>query len=434
MGRWDWSNLKALLNETFRPRELLAQKDVELTQLREALRLSQEAIAKKDAHFAALTEHWIKVLAEKDAELAQTREHWSEAWRLSQEAASQNDAHFAALTEHWTKVLAEKDAELAQTREQWSDALRLSHEVLAQKDAELAQTREQWSDALRLSQEALVQTQTALEQDQKLLAIIEADSPEALTKARSKKHGAATTRKLPPILLNALPKSAGTYIRATLEKGLDLRNLSFEVGTYPYTSVDYRKFDDFVRGGGIVHHHLRHQEPSQWYLKRGNVRTVLHLRDPRASVLSWTHHLRGYQDKLRSDPTYLTQHAVFALNEKYFALPFSAQIDLTIEHYLPIFMDWLTGWLQIEARGELPILITHFEEFARDRSSFFDRILDFYEIPHATFVDPQLPPGVETRFRSGQIDEWRGVFSQAQQEKIRAAIPRDLFERFGWSE
>src|SRR5262249_42674082 len=90
----------------------------------EALRLSQETIAAKDAHFAALTEHWIKLLAEKDAELAQTREEWGEALRLSQE------------------VSAQKDAALIQTREQWGEALRLSEEALAQRDAELAKLRE----------------------------------------------------------------------------------------------------------------------------------------------------------------------------------------------------------------------------------------------------------------------------------------------------
>jgi hypothetical protein len=415
MGRWDGSNLKALLNETFRPRKLLAQKDAELAELRsnwlkdqEALRVGQEAVAQRDAHLAELGEHWTRVLAEKDAELAQTREQWNEALRLSQEASAQKDAHLAELADHWTKVLAEKNAELAQTREQWGEAL-------------------------RLSQQELVQTQTALEQAQKPLSVVEANSPEALAKVPSKNHDATTATKLPPILLNALPKSAGTYIRATLEKGLALRSLSFEAGTYPYTSVDYRKFDDFVRGGGIVHHHVRHQPPAQWYLKRGNVRTILHLRDPRASVLSWTHHLRSYHEKLQSDPTYLTQHAVITLDEEYFALPLSAQIDLTIEFYLPIFMDWLIGWLEVEQRGELSVLITHFEDFVRDRSSFFDRILEFYGIPRAAFVDPQLAPSVETRYRSGQIDEWREVFSQAQQEKIADAIPQDLFRRFRWS-
>jgi hypothetical protein len=44
-----------------------------------------------------LADHWSKVLADKDAELAQTREHWSEALRLSQQALAQRDAELVEL-------------------------------------------------------------------------------------------------------------------------------------------------------------------------------------------------------------------------------------------------------------------------------------------------------------------------------------------------
>src|SRR5215467_14300884 len=108
MERWDRSNLKALLNETFRPRKVIAELRISQLKEREALRLSQEAVAQRDARLAELGAHWANVLSAKDAELAQTREQWGEALRLSQEAAAQKDAHLAASAEHWTKVLAEK--------------------------------------------------------------------------------------------------------------------------------------------------------------------------------------------------------------------------------------------------------------------------------------------------------------------------------------
>jgi hypothetical protein len=57
------------------------------------------------------------------------------------------------------------------------------------------------------------------------------------------------------------------------------------------------------------------------------------------------HHLHGYREKLQSDPTYLTQHAVLARDEEYFALPFSAQIELTIEPYLPSNFHELADWM-----------------------------------------------------------------------------------------
>jgi hypothetical protein len=43
-------------------------------------------------------------LAEKDAELAQTLEQWSQALRLSQEAVAERDARLFEFAHDWTKV------------------------------------------------------------------------------------------------------------------------------------------------------------------------------------------------------------------------------------------------------------------------------------------------------------------------------------------
>ena len=40
--------------------------------------------------------------------------------------------------------------------------------------------------------------------------------------------------------------------------------------------------------------------------------------------------------------------------------------------------------------------------------------------------------GTDYRFRKGEIDEWRRVFTAEQRARVNDTLPREIAARFGW--
>lgn len=232
---------------------------------------------------------------------------------------------------------------------------------------------------------------------------------------------------LPSILLNAVPKSAGSYINHLLLRSLSYQEIDIAIGLFPGDIVNYAQLDAFADGNKVAHHHLEASDINRRYLAMRGLKAVIHTRDPRACLLSWAHHLApaGHPDNLPSLP-------LSAPPPEYFALPFAGQIDWLIDHHLDLFVDWHAGWVaaQFELQGRL--LFTRFEDFVADRRSVLRAIVDFHGIPRDAVTLADLPPDATLNFRVGRVDEWREAFTPAQQARCRARLPDALMRRFGW--
>ena len=110
----------------------------------------------------------------------------------------------------------------------------------------------------------------------------------------------------------------------------------------------------------------------------------------------------------------------------------SGLLDWCIEHYLPLLIEFIGGWVRVSRDDASPfqVLLLSFEEFRTDPKRFFERVLGYYEIDPARFADDAKAEVVH--LRKGLLEEWREVFSDAQCDAAWQAIPEDLAATFGW--
>jgi hypothetical protein len=88
-----------------------------------------------------------------------------------------------------------------------------------------------------------------------------------------------------------VPKSASTYLAEVLERGLGARRIRLTVGIFPEDLILFPQIQTFAEGGQIARQHFPPTATNLAYLRHFNVRPIIHVRDPRAVLVSWTHQL-----------------------------------------------------------------------------------------------------------------------------------------------
>lgn len=231
------------------------------------------------------------------------------------------------------------------------------------------------------------------------------------------------SQKAESVFLVALPKSAGRFIRDTLLEGMGLTPMTCSCGVFPGDVLIWERLPTFAAGGSIAHHHIPASPTNLWLLKRFGIKPVIHLRDPRAAVYSWMHHIVAA--KCAAD---LPPANAYGPPDEYYRSETSWKIDWLIDNRLPQICDWIDGWVKAaDANG---YLVTEFGEVP-DIQKLCGKIANYLNAA-APDQFPVLPKTMKHNFRSGKPDEWRSAFSPAQQEKATACIPPELMSRFGW--
>ncbi len=203
-------------------------------------------------------------------------------------------------------------------------------------------------------------------------------------------------------------------------------NSGFNLPSFAYSLVMEEVIDswarDYARGGACYATHLEPTRKNVERMKRAGIsRVVVHVRDPRQSVLSLLHHVTMYPDQL-----------VALASTRFDSMPVSEQLKELMGFYIDR-VQWIRGWM--EAEDELNILFSTFEDFVRDRTAFIRRYIDYYggHEEHFSWENATIAHrGVDQHFRAGRIDEWREVFSASDAEFLTGCIPRAMKERFRW--
>ncbi len=162
-------------------------------------------------------------------------------------------------------------------------------------------------------------------------------------------------------------------------------------------------------------------------------RLIVNVRDPRQVTLSQVHHNNLY--RYNRSPVHIFNCS--QLPKNYFCMSLTEQISWQIDNWaLPGAIKWIESWLDAEENPSFypKILFTSQEDLVENSQELFNTILDFYEIDRSRFTMPPPPkfkPG--THYRTGNVDEWRDVFTPEQAEKASSMIPNRLLDRFGWS-
>jgi len=225
-------------------------------------------------------------------------------------------------------------------------------------------------------------------------------------------------RGLPSIAVVAQAKSASVSIGNIFSWGFDLPSFAYSIATLEVIESWAR---DFARGGACYTTHLHPLERNVARLKRAGVRKIIvHVRDPRQGILSGIHHIMRYESFLQ-------------LKQNGFA---ERTIDEQLEDVMALYarrVMWLQGWL--EAEQVLDILFSTFEDFVQDREAFVARYLDYYGGPREYFrpdVALTMREGTDYHYRSGEIDEWKRVFSGPRAARLSALLPTSIKRRFNW--
>jgi len=230
-----------------------------------------------------------------------------------------------------------------------------------------------------------------------------------------------------PIIFVTLPKSGSMYISQTLSQGLNKTLQTISHNTFPHDPIIFSDFLNLVKINGITQEHIDASFENISLLKKLDVKIIVNVRDPRQTLISWTHHLNRH----RNSPGVLSKSQPLP-PEKYFFLSLSEQFDWQIENYLPLFIEWIEEWVLAKEQDYLDIKFTTYEHFNQHPESYYKEILEFYQIPYSNFSPPIIPKTLQYNYRNGTIDEWKSALTSEQQQKVNAMIPKKLFSLFNW--
>ena len=238
--------------------------------------------------------------------------------------------------------------------------------------------------------------------------------------------------RLPSILINTMPKSGSIYLSRMVASslGIEFSLKPLAHGFFPTYFMIPDALERFS-GGDVVRQEHFDASPINLTLCGRNIdRMVLHVRDPRQAMLSWTHHVNRLL-KLHPNGINFTIHQP---PDGFLDWPFDDQLDWHIDRHLVSLVAWLRQWLVADqTKPSLKILWTTYEELVNDERVLFDRILEFHEIPVDRFDFRPPEKTMQVHFRAGQPDEWQAALTAEQKRRCANIVGHDLFDRFGWS-
>lgn len=243
------------------------------------------------------------------------------------------------------------------------------------------------------------------------------------------RRNASKERGLPLILLNTLPKSASESIWNRLAEGLGMAQSHLSIGLFPDCSLLPARVQSAAEGGLIAKEHIPASDHNLAILaEQGVQRLVFHVRDPRQAALSWAHFVRDDVSMRLMAPIWRK----VVPPRDVLCGDFQQLLDWCIEHYLTIQTGFIQDWLEVAdgKRGALEVRFLSFEHFLAEPEAYLAEVLDFFEIDRGRFAAESEAEVVH--LRKGQTDEWREVFSTAQQGRAWELLPRAMAERFGW--
>ncbi len=236
-------------------------------------------------------------------------------------------------------------------------------------------------------------------------------------------------KKLPPILVNTLPKTASESIWNKLARGLGVAQCHVSIGLFPDCCAVPSRVDQLAEGGASAKEHLPATPHNLATLAAAGIqRLIMHVRDPRQATLSWAHFVSDDVGKRPLGP--LWRKIVPPADVlKY---PLREQLDWHIADYLPRVIRYIDEWLAVadDPNNGLEIAFLTFEAFKRDPGDYYSRALDTLGIDGEAF---EIAAEAETvHLRKGKTDEWRDVFKPIQRDRAWDKIPREMAERLGW--
>jgi hypothetical protein len=236
---------------------------------------------------------------------------------------------------------------------------------------------------------------------------------------------------LPSKFIVTLPKSGSVFITRSLAQTLGLTIIKASPGYFPADNIDLTPMAQFHKGGCIAQSHIDPSPFNLSILSRFAAPWLVHLRDPRAALLSWTFH--------QDNPDIYTNPFVALcvyppVPEVYYThMSFEQKVDWQIANYYPELIRWIDNWCQIISSPVYAdhIHVTTHEELVGREEIFIPQVI--VRLWGKKVRNVELPPkDMSSHFRKGSIDEWRSALTPKQIEDTTALISPRAKEMFGW--
>lgn len=220
----------------------------------------------------------------------------------------------------------------------------------------------------------------------------------------------AIARRVPPIFIASMPRSASATLTQTLSHALNAPIMELSIGDFPERFLAPSWLDMFLMGGAITHDHFAANEFNLGVLRGRPLRHVfVSVRDPRAAARSQVHH------NTRNDGADGDENL-------------GRRIELEcLERFIP----WLQGWLECAANADLPFRIhwLRYQDICADWVGTIRRIGQILANDYPAMENLATSKHVEERrgnFVTGDPDAWRSEVSDVTRGRLWAACSPEM--------
>lgn len=247
---------------------------------------------------------------------------------------------------------------------------------------------------------------------------------------RARRGKAPVDMPRPGLLIISAPKSGTVYLNTVLQRTLVLENTSLCNGYFPHDHLSLERLHDFAaRDGRIASSHLDPSPGNLNLLRALLPRWIVHLRDPRACLLSWVHHVRRLHHEgrhlllLRVTPTPPPAVLEASLLDC---------IEWHIGRFYEPLVAWTEAWVNVARAEPDRILLTEYAALHADEGALCQQMAAFVGYAPERYRHQTAARTMETHYRVGELAEWRRVFTPDQIRRTTAILPPALCRRFGW--
>ncbi|PTM40341.1 sulfotransferase domain-containing protein [Bosea sp. 124] len=226
----------------------------------------------------------------------------------------------------------------------------------------------------------------------------------------------------PKILLASAPKSGSTWLTMLLSENFELPAVrGYLEGGHNEQEIDFIQFSKQMGNSCLfVQQHIRASDPTIRICLAFNTKIVVQTRNLCDTLVSFHDHILNESD---------IASMFFVKTEWFSEFTHEKRFDFLIEHCLPWYINFLTGWLSARNRYPCEILFVRYEDLINDVGGVISRISRFSGLGQGVDATKYRQVTGNLRLnegRSGRGSEMLTPNQLTRIERLLSYYPNDL--------